>query len=141
MCTFSYFYVKKTIIHLICLFIYWYIHMLRQITHMNIYGKGTIQKHAEVLLILQEWFKAESPSAGKILFACFCFPLWFLPSHTVWWWHHDKLSPSSDNFYIVIKLLVVNMKDVEPHYVRKGIKFLHLSLNSITVVALGFNVL
>lgn len=54
---------------------------------------------------------------------------------------YDKLSPLSDNFYIIIKLLVVNMKDVEPHYVRKGIKFLHLSLDSITVVPLGFNVL
>lgn len=96
---------------------------------MNIYGKGTIQKHAEVLLILQERFKAQSHLVQEI------FSLHVSPLHSDFYQAmlydddiYDKLSPSCNDCCIVIKLLVVNMKDVEPHYIRKGIKFFLLSL-------------
>lgn len=74
---------------------------------MNIYGKGTIQKHAEVLLILQERFKAHSHLVEEK--SCLRVSALYSDFYQAILYDGgicDKLSPSSDNCYIVIKLLV-----------------------------------
>lgn len=73
---------------------------------MKVYGNGTIQKRADMLLILQEWFEAHSHLEEKSCLRVSALHSDFYQAILYDDGICDKLSPSSDNCYIVIKLLV-----------------------------------
>ena len=79
--------------------------------YINIYGKETIQKHAQVLLILQERFKAQSHLVQENFLHVSALQYDFYQAILYDDDTYDNLSPLSDNRYIVIK-------DVAPHYIR-----------------------